>query len=826
MAWQAANVFMLRQAGFPFELLNSLHYPAAVIKTAAIDTFEADLRATAAIALVPLRNMEDRAAAQQAASSIGMLRPLPTMLVQSLDARLTGHGRRAVHDYIEALLRYRGAVADFERAHQALLDAHRVLVMVAFREDPRLQGVLLLSNDNMYKLFESWLKDHEEIEWNVKTRRRADLLTLYLQRVTAKNETNSYFGPLSAGCFSGDLGLSWSDTAPERRRAYFSHWAAEEIGRVLAGTPSLRPHVRPRRNPLALRDGDEVILYESVNVTGVPPDWTFTQQPSRLLSEHERWLFDRADGVLSLRRLHELWRGDAAALDAAVESLRTARLLFAHFEIPVGEIDPLGALITQLPSGDPGAKTILGTLTEMHTLVKDFAQGEHDSRVRTLAALKSRFEQISGHSANRAQGMHYADRSVLHEECLAQVDNVVAGAWLRDFITGELSMLYDIQLLGPRHRMRRERALMSDWFTARFGRRGDASLLEFYQGYFRDREELTRRCRVVDDEVAAIDAGLAATLMSAGSADAAEIEVDRAAIDGFLRDWPTTPAAVCNPDLMLAASSPEELADGKFLAVVGDCHAMRELLTHSSFGPLIAECHPTLVAEIVGHYQALLDEGEVLCDVVRTHLDKTSTQLTLPLPDVEFLGRSPKGRADTVPAARLRVRHHEHTGLHLYTEGRPGRLRLLGPPANGPSIARDPLAIFSFPRHFGGLLIRGGDAEHLPRFRCGRVVLQRELWRVECGTLNLTREGAAFRAASSLRERLRLPRFVFAKHPSEPKPVLVDFESPLLVSQFVRLARGRIGPVVITEMLPSPDQLWLTANGHHYTSEVRLALFG
>ena len=43
-------------------------------------------------------------------------------------------------------------------------------------------------------------------------------------------------------------------------------------------------------------------------------------------------------------------------------------------------------------------------------------------------------------------------------------------------------------------------------------------------------------------------------------------------------------------------------------------------------------------------YQGLLDEDEMLCDVVRLHLDKTDAQLVYPVPDVEFSGRSAKER--------------------------------------------------------------------------------------------------------------------------------------------------------------------------------------
>ena len=74
-----------------------------------------------------------------------------------------------------------------------------------------------------------------------------------------------------------------------------------------------------------------------------------------------------------------------------------------------------------------------------------------------------------------------------------------------------------------------------------------------------------------------------------------------------------------------------------------------------------------------------------------------------------------------------------------------------------------------------------------------------------------------------------MPRFVFFKAPVEPKPCYLDFESPILVDIFCKMVRrtqeaesqDRI--IEVSEMLPRPDQTWLTdAENNHYSSEFRL----
>ena len=74
-----------------------------------------------------------------------------------------------------------------------------------------------------------------------------------------------------------------------------------------------------------------------------------------------------------------------------------------------------------------------------------------------------------------------------------------------------------------------------------------------------------------------------------------------------------------------------------------------------------------------------------------------------------------------------------------------------------------------------------------------------------------------------------MPRFVFFKAPVEPKPCYLDFESPILVDIFCKMVRrtqeaGHAdGRIQISEMLPRPDQIWLTdAANNRYSSEFRI----
>jgi hypothetical protein len=68
-----------------------------------------------------------------------------------------------------------------------------------------------------------------------------------------------------------------------------------------------------------------------------------------------------------------------------------------------------------------------------------------------------------------------------------------------------------------------------------------------------------------------------------------------------------------------------------------------------------------------------------------------------------------------------------------------------------------------------------------------------------------------------------------AKAPVERKPCYVDFDSPVYVDTLAKIVKQSgesatpVGPISVTEMLPTLDQLWLVdAQGRRYTSELRL----
>jgi hypothetical protein len=110
------------------------------------------------------------------------------------------------------------------------------------------------------------------------------------------------------------------------------------------------------------------------------------------------------------------------------------------------------------------------------------------------------------------------------------------------------------------------------------------------------------------------------------------------------------------------------------------------------------------------------------------------------------------------------------------------------------------------------------------------MVLSRETWRFAAGRLPFATEKSEakrFVRARHWQAANELPRHVFVVSPAEPRPFYVDFDSPVYVNILAKAirrlaARDPQARLTVSEMLPTPEQAWLTDDlGNRYTSELR-----
>ncbi|MEV0136580.1 lantibiotic dehydratase [Dactylosporangium sp. NPDC050688] len=822
LPWEPASVAVLRLAGFPFRWLDDLAEPAV--------TAAADRRRRAAERLEELAARAGdpvlRAAVANAADR-GVLRALHRRRPYTSRTEQPSAPFAALLPRLEATLdEHTAAETALHDAYTAACQATGAAVIERFRATPALRDMLLVSNEDAHPRFMSWLDKFDPTRALTKSDRN-NLATLvrYLQRVCGKNDTTSHFGPLATARLDpARTGVDWAPTGL-RRHTMLSRWAADAIAESIFDDLEVRQRLRPRQAPGAHRDGRTVevaVLDQHLILTDVQAA-TRVRQPVEL-SDAELAVFARCDGDTDVAAMSAA----LAPVDvwATLQQLADKGAVHVRPELPYGAEDAIGALrdlIAGLRAGHP-AQALCDALRAAVTTLQDSPAAE---RPAALTALKRTFTEATGQPPVRAMSGFYSDRSVFHEHCRCLPDGLTVGAPVVARMSGELALLYDMFLLRPRWRLRLQHTALAGWFAGRFGS-GPVPVPRYLSAFLADLGTLGPRFEEIERRVARIGAAMESALLPPHDAGHHVHRVDRGTVEDLVRRHGIAEPAICNPDLMVAARSRADLAAGRLRLVIGDLHAMDDHLSHGSIAPFVEQAFPDYRDEVLRRYHTLLAPGEQLADVTQHHLNKTFPRIELDCVDIEAHDRSPRPAGARLRLGELTVAH-DGDRLRLLAPGG-GALRLVVPPHAWPMLRMNPFAVFGFPTDTDGAAVEGAGRTHLPRIEVGDVVLQRELWRVPAAPLaakDLAAEPGAFEQVQRMRAAVGLPRHVFLRCPGEPKPIYCDLDAPLLVRQLTRMAGGLPADATITvsEMLPTPDELWLDDGNGGRTSEIRYAVF-
>ena len=106
--------------------------------------------------------------------------------------------------------------------------------------DPRVREAVFLSTPDMYENVWAAYTSRPLRPANAKTRRVERQVYTYLQRLCAKNETASFFGPMGYGTAAEDAIFELVSNPRPARRVFFAFWGVEELIRKLPGVTSIR----------------------------------------------------------------------------------------------------------------------------------------------------------------------------------------------------------------------------------------------------------------------------------------------------------------------------------------------------------------------------------------------------------------------------------------------------------------------------------------------------------------------------------------------------------------------------------------------------------
>jgi hypothetical protein len=812
-AWSLWRWVWLRGAGFPARRILELGSNAVVAQLGGEEMAQDRLERAhrAAMDACVAATSANTAAGQAIKHARGRL------LAGRLPSRPTGNA--GVDAAIEAYRAARTELAASRERTIEIVKAARTQAAEALQRigrDPRFREALTWQNRSVLGNAVDRLLDTAPETDDYKTRERQRLVAKYAQRYLLKNDSIGFFGPIAWGSFDHTSdgftvrpGASFLDI----RRVAFEDWAMEALAAQLSRDAALRPIFRPRRRPSAWLDGD--MLHN-------PPG------PPRRATPCEVAFLAAADGTKTARELAEASvadpRSGLASIDdayAELERLARENLITWGIELPAELEHPERWLREALARvEDPAVRaSALDYLDRMEAARAEVAAAAGDPVAldARIVKLEEEFRQITELSEKRGHGRTYVGRQIFFEDCRRAIDLRVGRTFLASldpplslilssarWFTYEIARRYRRAFHDTYWQLRGASSSCVPLMTFLAASRGLFSGSQYQKAPFVDevQAELQRRWA----EILGIDRATpdtrAVQLASAGCQPRVD-ELFRAPGPG----WPR--ARYHCPDLMIAAASVDEIDKGNYLGVLGEVHpGVNTLLAHVAF-----RLHPDRAA----FCEAYDADMEMVCIApIQTGVNRA---MNSPL--------SPRHHHVEFGAVRSwRPRTQVHFAGDLYVEGVGDRLHVR---SRACDIDYDIIAFMD--QYLGAegmshfkLLPR---RPHTPRITVDKLVISRERWHLEPadfrGLTEEATEAERVKRVNAWTRHLGVPRYVFATVPHEPKPIYVDFSSPIYIDNFVRLL-PKATTLGLSEMLPGHDDLWLPdADGNLYTCELRLA---
>lgn len=436
----------------------------------------------------------------------------------------------------------------------------------------------------------------------------------------------------------------------------------------------------------------------------------------------------------------------------------------------------------------------LDALARLEAAHGRLAAAAPDSLRDALTELDATFVELTGRQPVRNHGRAYGARTLAYIDCMRDLDVTLGTALVEDIAPG-LQVLFEAGrwYCGEVHAFGRE---VIEQSLPRRGRGPFAPVLG------RVVKTLMQQPPEINEVVAELHHRLASLLSHPDPATIGPRAMR--AFAGHQRAWPTS--VFQSVDLQLAARDQEGVAAGDYLAVVGDFHPganplVQGLFAHRNPDPptmrsmIAAAAGPNLPFLLPPYAPGLGVDGR---GVPATAEDDIHIAV---MPDT----LAPAPRRTWLPDELL-VDGETLCDRH-------GTLRIALVDALGFAIFIAGIRAFE-------LL---PDAEHAPRVTIGCTVLRRESWSICARDLPTNPQDITAFARDQ-----GMPRRLFTKSPLERKPIYLDTESPTLTRVLCRHIRRAAAEAPaarfrFTEMLPAPDQCWLTdPQGNRYVSELRI----
>lgn len=803
--WQILEPLAVRTTGFPIELLERLRSRHMMPIVRAILDCERDIERQRRFLLdEQFRNAvmqaHDESQGQQILRrlsswrrAVGHERPVEDL--EMLPTSFTTLSTLLAH--WNRLLRKREQLLEEGRKAWELDAAESSHTSRALASDARIQEAIFLSNPDMDKALCRYLTTQPKEAQTGARHKFEKRFFMYLQRFCAKNETQSFFGPINYGYLvphqTENVRIRRVATPLQYRVTFPSQWLAESLATKISAEPELHPFLRPRRSTICLLR-DHRLYFP-------------TTGKYLILEKLTAQLFALADGHRTVKclanQLGEKWTDTWER----ITDLSRRGAIITDVLIPPDVADPLGYLaawLHQVPENLVRRRFWCEVIHELATLITALATADLAQRRVLVERLESHFADAIGKESRRGAGTMYADRFLFFEECLGDLGEFQMGGELAFQIRQRLQPILHLAQQYAWLRAMRDRG-MAKRILERFpSTESGTPLLAYLQSLAADPpESLTNGVDALDLFLERLQ------------------EIVRVHSDGHVArltyaDLPFVELKqeVCtctSLDLMIAAPDQASLAAGTFQLILGEMHPYPLLWVFPT--AYFAREHDTpwwhTLAEGLG-------QQPEFCQAAQLGFTRKTKifPYQLPGPTIELRPRYPT--CDAISVADVTIQDGEN-GLRLQAGGQYLRLHT---PITRRSTGLDPISPLAFPAVEAPPINLGA---HTPRIEIDGVVYQRERWVVEGGLSGAEgKEGfELFLAVWRWKERMGLPDEVFVRVAREPKPIFVDFTCTPFVELLHTISRHN-EQLTLTEMWPDTRHLWLDGPEGRHTCECRL----
>lgn len=650
---------------------------------------------------------------------------------------------------------------------------------------------------------------------NSRNRHRERTIVSYTKRYALKNDTISFFGPVSWCGLSPDMPsqVDVEENLIRKRRTHWECWAVDELAYTMSSRIANRTRLPLRRSPgSAVIDGQLRTASGHILAT----------------SDLERKVFALADPGQTVETVAVRAGVAPAEVLEVAGRLADRKVLHLGFEVPASD-DCLGDLHRQLLAAfGPDDTESLVAFEHLVELTEVIGSVTDDEQVRLIyEQLKEAFTNLTGSSGSRRAGQTYAGRTLLYQEAVRGVD-----VTLGDHIWAAMASTMPSLLQGAdwivAELTRRTGEFLSDWVAKECARKGVDSLP---LGYVIMRNsmaftEYNGQLPPIAEQVKHDFQERWIQILNSAQPGEAGIEITSdelarrtAELFAMPEDAPRF-TRVHSPDIIVDAVSPEALARGDLRLVLGELHvgvntldarvcvqqfedkAMLTRLALSANGPRViivpVKESPYFTSRVMPPYVlGTADDDFLFIHDGHQAIDTPAR----PLAATELVARITDGRLTINSHATGRTFEWWHV-LADFLSSMSANLFHLAP--------------------------HGSD--HVPRVTCENVVLRRETWYFEASEIDwvdLKEEASLYWHAAQWRRMHGLPDKVFVKSVQEVKPFPLDFSDLSSLAVFIRAVRKLrlegAGTVTLVELLPDGCGYWLRdSTGDGYTSEVRM----